>query len=104
MNRTVIIVKDPKPVAGRKFALISLHWQYGQIIENWLTASCPHWSAAWDLIEQGHRATIFEQYRLPKDGTDHDSFKTLKEAKEAWEHYTLAYYDGKEWKFEHSHT
>jgi hypothetical protein len=101
MNRTVIIVKNPLRGCKEKFSLITLHWQHGPLIENWLNASCPHLRAAWDLIEAGHRSTIFEQHRLVREGAEHYAFRTLREAKAYCEYLTLAYYDGKRWRFEH---
>jgi len=99
MNRTVIIVKNPHRGYREKFALIRLHWQHGSRVEDWLNAACPHLGAAWDLIEAGHRSTIFEPQRL--DQVQYDSFRTLGEAKAYCEYLTLAYYNGNCWRFEH---
>lgn len=97
MNRTVIIVKTPHGGHRDKFSLIRLHWQHGPVVENWLNAACPHRQAAWNLIEAGHRSTIFEQY----EGYERESFRTLREARAYCEYLTLAYYNGKCWRFEH---
>jgi hypothetical protein len=99
MNRTVIIVKDPKPVSGYRYALITLHWQYGPSVEIWLQDTYPDWRLAWPLIEAGHRSTIEEPRRIILP--EHQNFRTLREAKAYCEYLTLAYYDGKRWRFEH---
>ena len=93
MNRSVVIVKYP--TKKREYGLIRIHWNYGQTLVDWLREQYNTWDRAYDLICQGHRISIEElsQYH------EHEVFKTLKEA-EAWcEHSTLAYYDGKRWKF-----
>ena len=92
MNRSVVIVKSPK---RREYAVIRIHWNYGQPLVDWLKTEYKTWDRAYDLICQGHRSTIEESDM----SLEHGVFKTLKEA-EAWcEHLTLAYYDGKRWKF-----
>ena len=96
MNRTVIVVKDP---GQKKFCLIRLHWQSGQIIEDWLTESCPDWDCAWFLISRGHRESI--STRIVDQCPAHEFFRTLREARAYCEHRTLAYYNGKCWRFEH---
>lgn len=93
MNRSVVIVKGPK---RREYSVIRIHWNYGQPLVDWLRTEYNTWGKAYDLICQGHRSTIEELGQYPEE---HEVFKTLKEA-EAWcEHMTLAYYDGKRWKF-----
>ena len=93
MNRSVVIVKGPK---RREYSVIRIHFEYGQSLVDWLRTEYNTWVKAYDLICQGHRSTIEELGPYPKE---HEVFKTLKEA-EAWcEHLTLAYYDGKRWKF-----
>lgn len=104
MNRTVIIVRDPRPATGYRYGLITLHWEYGPKVENWLAGTFPDHRSAWSLIESGHRSTITES-RLDTGAVNHceyENHRTLKAAKASWEHYTLAYYNGKRWVFERS--
>ena len=93
MNRSVVIVKGPK---RREYAVIRIHWSCGKPLVDCLREQYNTWGRAYALICQGHRSTIEELGPYPEE---HGVFKTLKEA-EAWcEHLTLAYYDGKRWKF-----
>ena len=96
MNRTVIIVREP---SRNRWALISLHWQYGQEIEQWLSQTYPDWRSACSLIEQGHRRTIAES--SADSNPEYMSFKTLAEAKSSGEYYTIAWHNGKRWRFKH---
>lgn len=100
MNRTVIIVKEPN---RNRWALVSLHWQYGQEVEQWLSQTSPDWRSAWSLIEQGHRSTIAEsRVDLGADERpEYMTFRTLAEAKSSWEYYTIAWHNGKRWRFKH---
>jgi hypothetical protein len=87
------------------FCSIRVHWNYGQKIEDWLNNL--NLSEIHSLIGEGHRATIAESYRSlpydhPEDDCKHWSHKTLREAINNCEHLTLAYYNGKQWKFTHN--
>jgi len=94
MNRSVVIVKSPKK---REYAVIRIHWNYGQPLADWLVTEYGSWHEAYELICQGHRSTIEEAHQAP----EHQVFRTLRNAKEWCEHLTLAYHDGKRWRFEH---
>lgn len=60
------------------------------------------------LIKEGHRSSIDESYRELLDDWSEDGdiepwkHKTLKEAINSCEHLTLAYFNGKQWKFTHN--
>lgn len=101
MNRSLIVVK----IRPKMFCSIRLHWEYGQKIEDWLNSL--NLSEIHDLIAVGHRSTIKESYRalpytLPDADCKHWTHKTLKEAVLNIEHKTLAYHNGKTWKFTHN--
>ena len=100
MNRTIIVVQM-KP---KMFCSIRVHWNYGQQVEDWLNNL--NLSDIHRLIAVGHRATIEESYRAlpydhPSEDCDHWVHKTLREAKDNCEYKTLAYHNGKKWKFTH---
>lgn len=105
MNRSVIIVKDSgksRPV----YRTICLHWEYGQSVENWLKTHYGTVDRAEVLIWRGHRSTIAESYADLGHQFTHSephlwTFKTLREAKAYCEYLTLAYHNGKRWRFEH---
>lgn len=100
MNRTVIIVKAP--YKRREYGLITLHWNYGQPVEDWLRSEHSTWQQAYDLICLGHRSTIEKAHREPGNLPEHQTFSTLGAAEDWFEHITLAYHDGKRWKFTHA--
>jgi len=100
MNRTVVIVKTPH--RRREYGLIRLHWNYGQPVEDWLRAEHSTWQQAYDLICLGHRSTIEEAHREPNNLPEHECFSRLRDAKAWCEYKTLAYHDGKGWKFTHT--
>jgi hypothetical protein len=99
MNRSLIIYKE-KPGT---FKSIRVHWDYGQKLENWVQNQDIE-----SLIKEGHRSNIDESYReLLDDWSEDDDIepwkhKTLKEAINSCEHLTLAYFNGKQWKFTHN--
>lgn len=98
MNRALIIYKE-KPGT---FKSICVHWDYGKPLENWVQKQDIE-----SLIKEGHRSTIEESYReLLDDWSEDDDIepwnhKTLKAAINNCEHLTLAYFNGKRWKFTH---
>lgn len=98
MNRSVIIVKGPK---RREYAVIRIHWSYGQPLADWLVTEYGSWDKAYELICQGHRSTIEEAHRAPDNFPEHQVFRTLRDAKGWCEHLTLAYHNGEKWRFEH---
>lgn len=100
MNRTVVIVKTPH--RRREYGLITLHWNYGQPVEDWLRAEHSTWQQAYDLICLGHRSTIETAHREPNNLPEHECFSRLRDAKAWCEHMTLAYHDGEGWKFTHT--
>jgi hypothetical protein len=103
MNRTVIIVKTPHK--KREYAAIRLHWNYGQAVEDWIRTEYGSWERAYyDLISLGHRSTIEKAHREPGNLPEHQTFSRLRDAKAWCEHITLAYHDGKLWRFEHVDT
>jgi DNA phosphorothioation-dependent restriction protein DptG len=99
MNRSLIVYKE-KP---RTFWSIRIHWHYGEKVENWIQNRDIK-----SLIKEGHRSNIEESYReLLNDWYEDDDIepwkhKTLKEAINNCEHLTLAYFNGKQWKFTHN--
>jgi hypothetical protein len=59
------------------------------------------------LIWRGHRSTIAESYvdlghQFTRREPHLETFKTLRDAKAWCEYLTLAYHDGKRWKFTHA--
>lgn len=97
MNRSLIIVQM-KP---KMFCSIRVHWNYGQELEDWLNNL--NLSEIHSLIGEGHRAMIAESYRsLLRNDCNHWTHKTLREAIYNCEHMTLAYHNGKKWKFTHN--
>jgi hypothetical protein len=99
MNRSLIVYKE-KPGT---FWSIRIHWDYGKKVENWVQNQDIK-----SLIKEGHRYDIEESYReLLDDWSEDDDIepwkhKTLKEAINRCEHLTLAYFNGKQWKFTHN--
>jgi hypothetical protein len=102
MNRTVVIVKNPH--RRREYALITLHWNHGQPVEDWIRTEYGSWHRAYDLVCLGHRSTIEKAHREPGNLPEHMTFTRLRDARAWCEHLTLAYHDGKRWKFEHVDT
>jgi hypothetical protein len=100
MNRTVIIVKNPYYRPRRyPYGLIRLHWQYGQEVEDWLRGTSPDWDSAWRLIQAGHRSSIEVVNSASWPG--YNPCPTLRGARSCYEYLTLAYHNGKSWRFEH---
>ena len=109
MNRTVIIVKAPpvkrdQPIVeyshSVKWLAIRLHWEYGDVVKQWLNSEYDSYDKALGLIFEGHRGDIKEKTSSTSERGRFWGFKTLKEAKEYCEHYTLAVHSGKRWRFE----
>jgi hypothetical protein len=101
MNRTVIIVKD-KSV----YRTIRLHWEDGQKVMDWLNKDYGTIEKALELVWRGHRSTIAESYaelghQFTSTEPHLETFKTLRDAKAWCEYKTLAYHNGKRWRFEH---
>ncbi len=94
MNRTVIVVKAKRS----EFRLITLHWNYGQPVADWLVTDYPTHALALSLIDSGHRSTIETPHRFIL--TEHEVFRTLSSAKRWCEYTTFAYHDGKRWRIE----
>jgi len=100
MNRAIVIVKNFHK-APEKFSVIRIHHNYGQPLEDWLRTEYGTWYKAYDLICQGHRSTIETPHREPGNLPEHECFTRLRDAKSWCEYLSLAYHDGKKWKFEH---
>jgi hypothetical protein len=96
MNRTVIIVKDRST-----YRSIRIHWNYGQPLEDWLRSEHASWASALDLVWLGHRSTIEKPHREAYGLPEHREFTRLRDAKAWCEHITLAYHNGKRWRFYH---
>jgi hypothetical protein len=101
MNRTVIIVKDGRESPSRPvYRLVRLHWEYGEDVENWLQQEYPTPDLALGLILGGHRSTRSESYKDLGHKAKYETYRTLKAAKADWEYITLAYHNGRKWRFE----
>ena len=107
MNSSVIIVKAPTPnppgvltPVGAKWLAIRLHWEYGDVVRQWLNSEYNSYDKALSLILDGHRSDRKEKTSSTSESGRFWGFKTLKEAKEYCEHYTLAIHSGKRWRFE----
>lgn len=107
MNRTIIIVKTDRAAFGRgtlPWASIRLHWQHGKRVEDWLREDYSSYRDACDLIMQGHRNDIDNSFGSMGHPTEWWEHRTLREAKANFEHLTLAWHNGKQWRFKHVST
>lgn len=107
MNRTIIIVKTDRAAFGRgtlPWASICLHWHYGKEVEDWLRENYNSHRDACELIMKGHRTAIDESYGDMGHPVRWSEHRTLRGAKANCEHLTLAWHNGKQWRFKHVST
>jgi hypothetical protein len=65
-------------------------------LTSWLRTEYADHNRALELVWQGHRSSIDEAY----EPAEHMVFRVLASAKSWCEYETLAYHNGKRWRFE----
>ena len=93
MNRSIIVVRDTR---SHCYRVIRVHWDGGPTLTSWLRTEYADHNRALELVWQGHRSSIDEAY----EPAEHIVFRVLSSAKRWCEYETLAYHNGKGWRFE----
>ena len=93
MNRTIIIVRDTRPHCYR---VIRIDLDGGPTLTSWLKTEYASYEKAMELIRAGNRSSIDEAY----EPAEHTVFRVLSSARNWCEYETLAYHNGKRWRFE----